>query len=283
MNIAVIGLGLIGGSFCKSIKKYTDHKVFGYDINKNSINLALECNAIDEDLKVTENLKDMDFVIVSLHPTQSINFILENIDNFKKDSLVMDTCGVKKAVIDRVYNPLKQKGVIFVGAHPMAGREFSGFEYSLDNLFDNASFIVTEFDDTPAHITEFIKYFALKLQFKKVVVTTPTEHDRVIAFTSQLAHIVSNAYIKSPSMKQQSGFSAGSYEDLTRVAKLDENMWTDLFMLNKDALLFEIDTIIKKISEYKVALENSDSENLRQLLKEGRVLKEESIKKNKKK
>lgn len=278
MNIAVVGLGLIGGSFCKSIKKYTDHKVYGLDINEKSVKLALECKAIDEDLHTTDNLKNMDLVIVSLHPTQSINFILENLDNFKKESLVMDTCGIKQGIVDRVYKPLKDKGVLFVGAHPMAGREFSGFEYSLDNLFDNASFIVTPFEDTPAHITEFIKYFAQKLQFGKIVVTTPEEHDRVIAFTSQLAHVVSNAYMKSPSAKQESGFSAGSFQDLTRVAKLDENMWTDLFMLNKKALLFEIDTIIEKLQEYKRAMENDNSEELKQLLREGRLLKEESLK-----
>lgn len=176
-----------------------------------------------------------------------------------------------------MYEPLKDKDVLFVGAHPMAGREFSGFEYSLDNLFDNASFIVTPFDDTPAHIIEFIKYFAQKLQFSKVVVTTPKEHDKVIAFTSQLAHIVSNAYIKSPSAKQQSGFSAGSFQDLTRVAKLDENMWTDLFMLNKGALLFEIDTIIENLKEYREAIEKNDNNSLKQLLKDGRILKEESL------
>lgn len=277
MNIAVVGLGLIGGSFCRAIKKYTDHRVFGIDTDPQTIQMALECNAIDEAIP-PEQLQKMDFTIVSLHPRQTIAFILEHCSRFQSGSLVMDTCGIKTAVVEAVTQPLSEQGVIFVGCHPMAGREFSGFAYSLDNLFDRASFIITPPPNTPAHITEFIKYFAQKLQFLKVVVSTPEEHDRVIAFTSQLAHVVSNAYIKSPSLQQQSGFSAGSFLDLTRVAKLNEDMWTDLFMMNKQPLIYEIDTIIEKLTEYKSAMLKDDNAQLKALLKEGRILKEESLK-----
>lgn len=277
MKIAVVGLGLIGGSFCKAIKKYTDHRVFGLDTDPETIQMALECGAIEREI-TAEDLQEMDFTIVSLHPRQTIEFIQKNVTKFQKDSLVMDTCGIKTAVVEAVSEPLAEQGVVFVGCHPMAGREFSGFAYSLDSLYENASFIITPGERTPAHITEFIKYFAQKLQFKKVVISTPEEHDRVIAFTSQLAHVVSNAYIKSPSLQQQSGFSAGSFLDLTRVAKLNEFMWTDLFMMNKGPLIYEIDTIIEKLSEYKQAMLENDSKRLQELLKEGRILKEESLK-----
>lgn len=279
MNIAVVGLGLIGGSLCKAIKKYTDHRVFGLDIDQKTLEMALECHAIDQ-AGTPELLGDMDFTIVSLHPRQTIQFILENAKRFKPGSLVMDTCGIKKAVVDAVTGPLDQAGVQFVGCHPMAGREFSGFAYSLDNLFDHASFIITPQPDTPAHIIEFFKYFAQKLQFGKIVVSTPEEHDRVIAFTSQLAHVVSNAYIKSPSLQKESGFSAGSFLDLTRVAKLNENMWTDLFIMNRDPLLFELDTILEKLGQYRDAIADGDDLRLKELLREGRILKEESLRRH---
>jgi prephenate dehydrogenase len=275
VNIAVVGLGLIGGSFCKAIKKYTDHRIFGIDTDETTLAMALEQGAIHQAIE-PKDLGEMDFTIVSLHPRQTIAFIKEHARQFKPGSLVADTCGVKQSIVEAVTEPLAQQGVLFVGCHPMAGREFSGFAYSLDNLFDNASFIMTPPPETPAHIIEFFKYFAQKLQFGKIVVSTPEEHDRVIAFTSQLAHVVSNAYIKSPSLEQEAGFSAGSFLDLTRVAKLNEDMWTDLFLMNRKALLFELDTIIEKLGEYRDAMEQDDGERLKQLLRDGRIRKEKS-------
>jgi len=209
MNVAVVGLGLIGGSFCKAIKKYTDHAVFGIDTDPETIQMALDCKAIDAQI-APEELGQMDFTIVSLHPQQTIDFIVEHATCFKKGSLVMDTCGVKTAIVEAVTKPLAEQGVLFVGCHPMAGREFSGFCLFIGQLImSTPALSLHRRPITPAHIIEFIKYFAQKLQFEKVVVSTPEEHDRVIAFTSQLAHVVSNAYIKSPSLQQQAGFSAG--------------------------------------------------------------------------
>lgn len=277
MKIAIVGLGLIGGSMAKAIQKYTDHEVYGIDTDQDTIQQALECGAIRKEI-APNDLKEMDFTIISLHPRQTIDFVLAHVSCFKPGSLVMDTCGIKTAIVQRVTPPLQQQGCVFVGCHPMAGREFSGFRYSVDSLFEKASFIVTPTGDTPAHITEFIKYFAQKLQFGKVVVTTPEEHDRVIAFTSQLAHVVSNCYIKSPTLHEQVGFSAGSFLDLTRVAKLNEDMWTDLFVMNKEPLMHEIDLLIDRLTECRDAMASEDSDRLRQLLREGRILKEESLK-----
>lgn len=277
MKIAVIGLGLIGGSFCKAIKKYTDHEVLGMDTDSETIQMALECGAIDKEI-LPEHLGEADFTIVSLHPRQTIEFILLHASEFRKGSIVIDTCGIKTAVVEAVSKPLAEHGVMFIGCHPMAGREFSGFLYSLESLYENASFIITPEADVPVHVIEFLKYFAQKLQFGKVVISSPQEHDRVIAFTSQLAHVVSNAYIKSPSLNRQSGFSAGSFLDLTRVAKLNEFMWTDLFMMNKGPLIDEIDAIIEKLTEYKEAMLQNNTDRLRELLREGRILKEESLK-----
>lgn len=275
MIITAVGLGLIGGSMCKAIKKHTNHTVYGIDVNKETIAMAVSQNAIDAE---TDNLGLADITIVSLYPTDAIDYIAANADKFKEGSIVIDTCGIKKAVVDSVTPLLERYGVTFIGAHPMAGREFSGFEYSLDNLFDEASFIITPTDSVPQPKLNLLEDFAYSMHFKKVVFASPEEHDQIIAFTSQLAHVVSNAYIKSPTHRKQLGFSAGSFQDLTRVAKLNEIMWTPLFMLNKEPLCFEIDYIIDRLTEYRDAMQNGDSDRLRELLKEGRILKEETKK-----
>lgn len=273
MIITAVGLGLIGGSMCKAIKKHTNHTVYGIDVNKETIAMAVSQNAIDSE---TDDLGLSDITIVSLYPTDAIDYITANADKFKEGSIVIDTCGIKKAVVDSITPLLERYGVTFIGAHPMAGREFSGFEYSLDNLFDEASFIITPTDSVPQAKLNLLEDFAYSMHFKKVVFASPEEHDQIIAFTSQLAHVVSNAYIKSPTHRKQLGFSAGSFQDLTRVAKLNEVMWTPLFMLNKEPLCFEIDYIIDRLTEYRDAMQNGDSDRLCELLKEGRILKEET-------
>lgn len=273
MKITVVGLGLIGGSLCKAIKKHTNHTVYGIDINKETLEMALSQNAIDA---VTDDLSLADITIVSLYPITTIDYIKENASKFKKGSIVIDTCGIKKAIVDAVTPVLAENDVTFIGVHPMAGREFSGFEYSLDNLFDDASFIITPDKSVSQTKINLIEDFAYSIHFKKVVTATPEEHDQIIAFTSQLAHVVSNAYIKSPTHQKQLGFSAGSFQDLTRVAKLNETMWTPLFLLNKDPLCFEIDYIIARLSEYRDAMQNNDAERLKTLLRDGRILKEET-------
>ena len=273
MKITVVGLGLIGGSLCKAIKKHTNHTVYGIDINKETLEMALSQNAIDA---VTDDLSLADITIVSLYPITTIDYIKENASIFKIGSSGIDTCGIKKAIVDAVTPVLAENDVTFIGVHPMAGREFSGFEYSLDNLFDDASFIITPDKSVSQTKINLIEDFAYSIHFKKVVTATPEEHDQIIAFTSQLAHVVSNAYIKSPTHQKQLGFSAGSFQDLTRVAKLNETMWTPLFLLNKDPLCFEIDYIIARLSEYRDAMQNNDAERLKALLRDGRILKEET-------
>ncbi len=275
MKIAVVGLGLIGGSLAKSIKKNTHEICYGLDINQATVTSALAQEAIDGAITADE-LERCDVVIVSLYPQQTIDFILENKNNFKKGGVVIDTCGIKGEIVSAVTKPLADCGVRFLGCHPMAGREFSGFDYAVDNLFDKASFIMTPIDSTDMSAVREISKLAYDIGFAKAVISTPEEHDRVIAFTSQLAHVVSNAYVKSPSLLKQAGFSAGSFRDLTRVAKLNEDMWTPLFMMNRQPLLDEINHIIGCLGEYRDAIEANDWDKLRQLLKDGRELKEKS-------
>lgn len=273
MKITVVGLGLIGGSLAKTIKKHTDHVVYGVDTNPETVQSAVSQGAIDAE---TGDLSLADITIIALYPEAVIEYANKNADKFKPGSVVIDTCGIKKAITDSVSKNLADRGVTFIGVHPMAGREFSGYAYSLDNLFDNASFIITPTEYVSEAKLNFLEDFAYSIHFKKVVKATPEEHDRIIAFTSQLAHVVSNAYIKSPTHLEQLGFSAGSFQDLTRVAKLNEDMWTPLFMMNKESLLFEIDTMIGHLTEYRDAMRAGDNERLKQLLRDGRVLKEET-------
>lgn len=276
MNIAVVGLGLIGGSFCKALKKNTFHRILGIDTNKETIEKALACGAIDEEITV-ERLSEANLTIICLYPEAIVNFVKDNAANFKKGSIVIDSCGVKEYVVNECTPVLDSHGVIFVGTHPMAGREFSGFEYSTDDLFNGASFIITPTDGTPQIAVDLLQTLAGSISFGKAVVSTPQKHDEVIAYTSQLAHIVSNAYVKSPAMLNYDGFSAGSFQDLTRVAKLNEFMWSELFMCNKEALLKEINCVLNSITEYRDAIQNGELDRLIEILRDGRVLKEKSL------
>lgn len=275
MKIAVVGLGLIGGSIAKTLKKNTNHSVYAINRSQQTLKTALSEEAIDGAI-TAEDLKDMDVVFIGLYAGLTIDFVLKNADNFKKDAVVCDTCGVKTEIVKTLTKPLAEMGVHFVGCHPMAGREFSGYRYSLDNLFDNASFIITPDEDTDQGAVKLLSDLAHEMRFRKTVISTPQEHDRVIAFTSQLAHIVSASYVKSPSLLKQAGYSAGSFKDMTRVAYLNEDMWTELFMLNKDALSFEIGCVINALQDYKNAIDSGDSAKLHELLKESRELKERS-------
>ncbi len=275
MNIIVVGLGLIGGSFCKAIAKYApEHTCWGMDTDQKTIRQALEQGAIQKEA-TPQDLHLADLTIVCLHPRQTIAFLREHLQSFAKGSIVTDSCGIKEAVMSLQPDYLAA-GVFFVGAHPMAGREFSGYAYAQENLYQNASFIVTP-GNAPGQAVEQVEALALQLGFGKVVETTAQEHDQIIAYTSQLAHIVSNAYVKSPSLLKERGFSAGSFLDLTRVAKLNEDMWTDLFILNNRPLLEELDTIISHLNQYRNALAAENSEHLKVLLREGRVRKEQSL------
>ena len=279
MKIAVVGLGLIGGSFCKAITKRTNHEVLGYNRTLSTAQKALAEGSIQQIITL-DQLDQADLTIVCLHPVQTIAFLLEHKDDFARGSLVIDASGVKESVLEAVDRPLKEAGVRFVGCHPMAGREYSGYDYTLDTLFIGASFILTPTSLTDPAAVETVEELAKELGFGQTVRATPQEHDEIIAATSQLAHVVSNAYIKSPTLQREAGFSAGSFLDLTRVAKLNEDMWTDLFLMNRKALLQEIDCIQHSISQVRDALAQGDADTLKALLRDGRLRKEESIRRH---
>lgn len=276
MKIAVVGLGLIGGSVCKAIKAGTLHTVFGMDTDEETQKLALSDGAVDE--IIDENrLGEANMTIVCLYPVQTVEFIAANADKFKKGSIVIDICGVKEYIVSRCTPILAAKGIHFIGTHPMAGREFSGYKYSSADLFKGASYIITPTEDTPQMAIDLISTLASCMGFGKVVLADAKQHDTNIAYTSQLAHVVSNAYVKSPTLFNSDGFSAGSFLDLTRVAKLNECMWTDLFICNKTALLSELDGIISQLNSYRDAIYNDDKATLCEILRDGRIRKEKSL------
>ena len=276
MNIGIVGLGLIGGSLAKAISKRTKNHCFGIDNNPQTIKKAIKDGAIIDEISQIE-LKKCDIVIVCLYPKQTIEFILKNEANFKKGGIVIDTCGIKNEVEQSIKDVLLKNDVDFIGCHPMAGREFSGYDYSIETLFDNASFIMIPLKTTLQHNFDTIKSLAKEIGFKKIIVTDTESHDKTIAYTSQLAHVVSNAYVKSPTIELQSGFTGGSFQDLTRVAKLNEDMWTDLFFINKDNLVDELENYIGNLKKYLDALKNDDKVQMKNLLKEGRIIKEKSM------
>ena len=276
MNIAVVGLGLIGGSICKALKANTFHHIMGIDTDKETIAKALDQGAIDEEI-TPDRLCEANLTIVALYPVAIVDFVKQNADKFRKGSIVMDICGIKGYIVRNCTPVLEEKGVIFIGTHPMAGTEHSGFDYSTPDLFKKASFIITPTASTPQIAIDLVSTLGACMSFGQVVIATPEQHDANIAYTSQLAHVVSNAYVKSPSLFRADGFSAGSFLDLTRVAYLNEEMWSSLFMCNKEALLFEVNPIIHSLEQYRDAMVNDDIDTLRELLKVGRERKEKSM------
>lgn len=268
MEIGIVGLGLIGGSLAKAISQNTDHTVYGTDISEQVVRKAVLVDAIEQPL-TDELLPQCDIVIVALYPQATIDYVKEHASLIKKDSIVVDCGGIKQLVCDELIPLAEEHGFLFVGGHPMAGLEHSGFTYAKKSLFNNASMIFTP-TKGPIESMETLKKLFTSIGFTNIEISTAKEHDRKIAFTSQLAHVVSNAYIKSPTALEHSGFSAGSYKDLTRVAKLNEVMWTELFLENADNLAAEIDTLIENLQQYSTAIRERDAETLCELLKDGR-------------
>lgn len=268
MIIGVVGLGLIGGSLTKAIKENTDHTVFGFD-KDNSINsYALMDGGIDAVLD-DKNIGECDYILLSVYPKATVEYLNDKAHLIKKGAVVLDCGGVKTSICESLFKVASDYGFSFIGGHPMAGLHHSGYKYAKADLFKGASMILTPKNTDDISLLERVSAFIKSVGFGSVTVTNPENHDKIIAFTSQLAHVVSNAYVKSPQAKVHKGFSAGSYKDLTRVAKLNENMWAELFMENKENLLFEIDCIINSLKEYKEAIENDDRDTLKALLKDG--------------
>ena len=272
MIVGIVGLGLIGGSMAKSIKNRTAHTVYGADLNAETMTMARMCGAMDAPL-TAENLPQCDLVLVAIRPGAAVEWVRQNAEHISKSAILVDLCGVKRTVVKAITPIAAEHGFAYIGGHPMAGRERGGFTAATDDLYVGASMILTPDERTDMQLLETLKAFFLDLGFAGLTFSTPEEHDRIIAFTSQLAHIVSSAYVKSPEAQKRRGFSAGSFQDMTRVARLDEDMWTELFLDDADYLTGELEVLVGHLTEYLDALKARDSARLRALLKEGRELK----------
>ena len=272
-TVGVVGLGLIGASLCKALKA-AGYAVLGLDIDPGTQQYAALTGTVDGALN-DETLPSCDFLFLALYPQAAVDYLAAHASRIRKGAIVADLCGVKRAVCPPCFRLAAENGFTYIGGHPMAGRQFSGIKYAQDSLYKNATMILVPRENEDLFVLSRLRDLLHAVGFAHVTLTTAEKHDEMIAFTSQLAHVVSNAYIKSPTANQHRSFSAGSYRDLTRVAKLNETMWTELFLENADYLGRELDGIIGSLQEYRDALRDGNAEELKRLLKEGRERKEE--------
>ena len=273
MKVGIVGLGLIGGSFAKAYHA-AGHTVAAFDINETMLSFAKLDGAVTEDL-TDDVIPDCDLILICTYPEAAVRYMEEKGPLFGKKPVVIDCCGTKGNIVDRGFALAKKYGFTYIGGHPMAGTQFSGFKYSRADLYVGAPMVLVPSKNDDITFLDRVKTLLKPAGFGSITVTTAETHDKVIAFSSQLAHVVSNAYVKSETAKIHTGMSAGSYKDLTRVAWLNPEMWTQLFFDNRENLMAEIDTLIAHMKEYRDALADGDRETMKRLLEEGRRRKEE--------
>lgn len=273
MKVGILGLGLIGGSLARAYA-LEGHTVYAIQRNETMLSFAMLAGAVHG--KLDENtIPQCDLILLAIYPDGSASWLERNAHLVSKHALVIDCCGIKKEVCRRCFPLAEQYGFTFIGGHPMAGSQFSGFKYSRADLFEGAPMVLVPpvYDDM--QMLDRAKEALKPCNFGFFSVTTAEEHDKMIAFTSQMPHILSNAFIKSPTALKHKGFSAGSYKDLTRVAWLNPQMWAELFLDNSDNVLYELDYYIDSLNAYREAIAAKDMDTLVALLEEGKKRKEE--------
>ena len=273
MKVGILGLGLIGGSLARAYS-LAGHTVYAIQRNESMLSFAMLAGAVHGKLN-EETIPQCDLILLAIYPDGSASWLERNAHLVSKDALVMDCCGTKQEICRRCFPLAKEYGFTFIGGHPMAGSQFSGFNFSRSDLFQGAPMVLVPpvFDDM--ELLDRAKEALKPCNFGSFSVTTAQDHDKMIAFTSQMPHILSNAFIKSPTAMKHKGFSAGSYKDLTRVAWLNPQMWAELFLENKDNILFELDTYLDNLQQYRDAIAGEDNARLVALLEEGKRRKEE--------
>ncbi len=273
MRIAVVGLGIIGGSYAKALKKYTDHYVIGINRSPLPLQKALACGAIDE-IGTEDSLTRADIIILCSYPQACVDFVTRNAEKINKNAIVTDSAGIKSQICPQLTELAGKYGFTFIGSHPMAGKEKNGFDASEAELFQGASFIIVPCG-AEEHNLDILSSLALSLGFKSIRVCSAREHDEMIAFTSQLPHVLACAYVMSPRCPNHKGFSAGSYRDVSRVASINAQLWSELFLENREPLISELNILIDNITKIKDAVNRSDKDGLCALLNRGRKIKEE--------
>ena len=273
MTVGILGLGLIGGSLARAYA-LAGHTVYAKNRDENTLSFAMLSGAVHGKL-TEETIPKCDLILLAIYPGGCAQWLEENGKYILKSTLVLDCCGIKQEVCSRCFPVAEKYGFTFVGGHPMAGSQFSGFKYSRANLYQGAPMVLVppRYDDID--LLQRVKDALEPCGFGMYSVTSAEDHDKMIAFTSQMPHVLSNAFIKSPTARSHKGFSAGSYKDLTRVAWLNAPMWSELFLENRENLLYELNTYIENLTAYRDALEARDGEQLTALLEEGKKAKEE--------
>ncbi len=280
MNIGIYGLGLMGGSLGRAIVRLTEHTVFGYDIDKQSMTKGVLLQAYHNELTL-DNISNMDIVIVALHPEATIEALKKVAPRMKPNSILCDCCGNKRTIVAVMEELRKSYAQLhYISLHPMAGREFSGIAHSTVGLYERASIIAVPIHTDIEPLT-IVKQLFMDIKADRFVISSADEHDKIIAYTSQLAHIVSSAYIMCSMSKEHMGFSAGSFKDMTRVAKLNPDMWTELMIDNSDNLSSQISELIDNLTVFKDSLDNKSADVLHSHLENGVKAKEfaESLRK----
>lgn len=273
MKVGILGLGLIGGSLARAYA-LEGHTVYAQEADEQILSFAILSGAVHAPLD-EERIAQCELILLAIYPDGSASWLENHAPQISPSALVLDCCGIKREVCARCFPLAEKYGFTFVGGHPMAGTQFSGFKYSRATLFRGAPMVLVPpvFDDIS--LLERVKEALKPCGFGSFSVTTAEDHDKMIAFTSQMPHILSNAYIKSPTALNHKGFSAGSYKDLTRVAWLNAPMWAELFLENRENVLFELDTYLNSLNAYRQAVAEGDFDRLVELLEEGKKRKEE--------
>ncbi|MGL4943201.1 MAG: prephenate dehydrogenase [Thermoguttaceae bacterium] len=273
MRIAVIGLGLIGGSFARAACA-AGITVYGLDRDAATVTAALAAGAISATL-TPSHLRMCEVVVIAVPPCAVCDFVAEYLPHFAPRAIVVDCCGVKGEVVAAVTELLDSRGgehsIRFVGGHPMAGSERGGFTHSTATLFHGASMILCPADDDSHVAARELEPILLSLGFARIVFATPAEHDAILAYTSHLPHLLANAFVQSPTAKLHDGFSAGSFRDATRVAPVSETLWADIFLANRENIVGELDTLIERLKKYRAALANAETDAITRLLHDGRI------------
>ena len=267
MKIAIIGLGLIGGSMARRLRGFHDCTIAAYNRTKESLDIAMSDGVIDEAYSNPgDAMENADLIIMCLYPQLNIDFVRENVDRIKSGAVITDVTGVKGFIIKEMQKILPET-VDFIGGHPMAGREVGGYKSSTDTLFDNAPYIITPDRTNSPESIKLVRDMAKYIGCREVVTTTPDEHDSIIAYTSQLMHIVAVALCENPLLERSSSFAGGSLQDRTRIAVINEKMWSELFIENKEHLAYRITEFQECLETIKQATLNGDRDELEKIMK----------------
>nr|WP_272508935.1 prephenate dehydrogenase [Clostridium ganghwense] len=267
LNITIIGLGLIGGSYAMALKELNPKKIYAVDIDEKAIDDAEKIGIIDKGyLEADIPLKESDLVIICLYPKLVEKFVKDNINNFKNGAVITDVTGIKSEFIKEV-NSILRDDIDFVFGHPMAGREQKGLKFASKDVFKGANYIITPTERNKEKNLRFVEELVKKIGFKNVMSISPEKHDKIIGFTSQLPHVIAVSLVNSDNLGVETGlFTGDSYRELTRIAQINSDLWTELFTGNKENLVREIEIFEENIKKIKNAIINEEKELLSEIM-----------------